>query len=226
MTEKDESDKRHGYGLERTLALSDGVFAFAVTLLVLDLFVPTLLPGASSADLWQALSKEYPSFLNYVLSFVIAGVWWNGHHRVFERINKSNLALRWLNLFFLLWIALLPFFTKILDQYSTLQLGVVLYAADQAGAGLSQTFIWLYASNKHRLIDKNMGQRSIKFATIRSFIAPVVFLTSIGLSFIGPNIAIASWYAILPAIAIAYRLTRNSEKKEKPKSKNTILSKS
>jgi hypothetical protein len=107
-----------------------------------------------------------------------------------------------------------------------LQLGVVLYAADQAGAGLSQTFIWLYASSNHRLIDKDMDQRSIKFATIRSFIAPVVFLISIGLSFIGPNIAIDSWYAILPAVAIAYRLTQNSEKK-KPKPKNqTILSKS
>jgi uncharacterized membrane protein len=136
------------------------------------------------------------------------------------------LALRWLNLFFLLWIALLPFFTKILDQYSTLQLGVILYAADQAGAGLSQTFIWLYASSKHRLIDKNIDQRWIKFATIRSVIAPVVFLISIGVSFIALNLAIASWYAILPAVAIAYRLTRSTEKKEKPKSKNTILSKS
>jgi len=193
MAEEDESNKRHRHGLDRTLALSDGVFAFAVTLLVLDLFVPTLSPGASSTDLWQALSKEYISFLNYIFSFLIAGVWWNGHHRGFERVRNSNSTLRWLNLLFLLWIALLPFFTKLLDQYSTLQLGVVLYAVDQAAAGLSLTLIWLYASSKHRLIVKNLDKRTIGFAAVRSAIAPIVFLVSIGLSFIDPNFAIYSW---------------------------------
>jgi uncharacterized membrane protein len=93
-------------------------------LLVLDLFVPTLASGSSSIDLWQALSKEYISFLNYILSFLIAAIWWNAHHRNFEHIRSSNATLRWLNLLFLLWIALLPFFTKILDQYSSVQLGL------------------------------------------------------------------------------------------------------
>ena len=111
MTE-DESINRHGYGLDRTLAISDSVFAFTVTLLVIDLFVPTFSPGASSTDLWQAPSKEYASFLNYILSFLIAGIWWIGHHRSFERVRNSDSTLRWVNLLFLLWITLLPFFTK------------------------------------------------------------------------------------------------------------------
>ncbi len=219
MFEQDESSRRQGYSLDRTLAISDGVFAFAVTLLVLDLVVPALSPGASSTDLWQALSKDYLSFLNYILSFLIAGVWWNAHHRVFERMRSSNSALRWLNLFFLLWIALLPFSTKILDQYSTLQLGVVLYAADQAAAGLSLTLMWLYASRNRGLIDKNLDKRTFRFTTVRIVIAPIVFLVSIGFSFIGPNFAIYSWYAILPVVAIAYRLTGNYEW-ERAKSKN------
>jgi uncharacterized membrane protein len=108
MADEDESSKSRGYRIDRVLALSDGVFAFAVTLLVLDLAVPALSPGASSMDLWQGLSKEYISFFNYILSFFIAGVWWNGHNRIFEHIRDSNTALRMLNLFFLLWIALLP----------------------------------------------------------------------------------------------------------------------
>jgi len=81
MTEEDESSERSKYGLDRVLAISDGVFAFAVTLLVLDLVVPVLSPGASTADLWQALSKEYVSFLSYLTSFFIAGLWWNAHNR-------------------------------------------------------------------------------------------------------------------------------------------------
>jgi len=75
MTEEDEPIRRHRYGLDRTTAISDGIFAFAVTLLVLDLIVPTLSPGASSIDLWNALSGEYISFLSYIFSFLIAGIW-------------------------------------------------------------------------------------------------------------------------------------------------------
>jgi uncharacterized membrane protein len=79
MTEEDESIRRQGYGLDRTLAISDGVFAFAVTLLVLDLIVPILSPGASSIDLWNALSGEHISFLGFIFSLLIAGIWWNEH---------------------------------------------------------------------------------------------------------------------------------------------------
>jgi uncharacterized membrane protein len=83
MTEEDESGERSKHGLDRVLALSDGVFAFAVTLLVLDLAVPVLSSSASSADLWQALSREYVSFFSYLLSFFIAGLWWDAHNRNF-----------------------------------------------------------------------------------------------------------------------------------------------
>jgi uncharacterized membrane protein len=162
MAEEDESNKQRGYGLDRVLAISDGVFAFAITLLVLDLTVPVLSSGASSADLWQALSKEWVSFLSYITSFFIAGVWWNAHNVNFKFIRDSDSTLRWLNLIFLLWIALLPFFTKILDQYNTLQIAVVLYATDQAFAGVFMGLSWWYASGNHRLVDKDLKNSVIR----------------------------------------------------------------
>jgi uncharacterized membrane protein len=216
MTEEDESKGRHGYSLDRTLAISDGVFAFAVTLLVLDLVVPSLSPGASSIDLWRALTKEYISFFSYTLSFLIAGVWWNAHHRNFGHIRSSDSTLRWLNLLFLLWIALLPFFTKILDQYINLQLGVVLYATDQAAAGIFLTFLWMYASKNHRLIDKNMKEPSIRLATFRNVAAPIFFFVSIGISFASPVLAVVSWVGMVPVFFVVNRLERRIEK-EPPK---------
>jgi uncharacterized membrane protein len=213
MTEEDESSERSGYRLDRVLAITDGVFAFAVTLLVLDLFVPVLSPGASSADLWNALSKEYISFLNYLLSFFIAGVWWNAHHRNFGLIRNSDSTLRWLNLLFLLWIALLPFFTKILDQYNNLQIAVVLYAADQAAAGLSMTLSWWYASRNHRLVDRNLKDSTMKFVLLRNAIAPFFFIISMGISFIGPTVATFSWFGMIPVLILVHRLERRSEKK-------------
>jgi uncharacterized membrane protein len=213
MAQDDESKSRTEYRLDRTLAISDGVFAFAVTLLVLDLIVPSLSPNASSIDLWQALSKEYISFLSYILSFLIAGVWWNAHHRTFEHISNSDATIRWLNLLFLLWIALLPFFTKILDQYINLQLGVVLYAIDQTAAGIFLTLAWVYASRNHRLIDKKMKESEIRFATLRNVIAPIFFIASIGVSFLSLGIATLLWFGMFPVLAIAYLLERKKELK-------------
>ena len=214
MTEEDESSKSRGYRLDRVLALSDGVFAFAVTLLVLDLVVPALSPGASSLDLWQGLTKEYISFINYILSFFIAAIWWNSHHRNFEHIRDSNTTLRMLNMFFLIWIATLPFFTKILDQYHGLQLSVVLYAIDQAAAGFCLTIIWLYASRNNHMLDKDMKKTAIKFSTIRNIITPVFFLISIGLSFIDVNLASFSWYGLIPIFIVVLRIEQRSQKQQ------------
>ena len=206
MTEEDESARRSEYGIDRILAISDGVFAFAVTLLVLDLVVPTLLPGASSADLWQALSKEYVSFLSYLISFFITGIWWNAHNRDFSQIRRSDSTLRWLNLAFLLWIALLPFFTKVLDLYDTLQSAVVLYAIDQAAAGTFLGLSWWYASTNHRLVDKHLKKSAIKSRLLTSFIAPLFFIISIGISFMGPVIAIYFWLGMFPVLFLTHRL--------------------
>ncbi|HVP92120.1 MAG TPA: TMEM175 family protein, partial [Acidobacteriota bacterium] len=179
---------------------------------VLDLVVPILPSTASSTDLINALLNESSAFVSYLLSFFIAGVWWTAHFRHYERIRRSNLALRWLNLLFLLWIALLPFFTKILETYGNLQAAVVIYALGQAAAGFCLTISWLYASKNHRLIDKNMTADEIRMVTFRHIPVPVIFLISIGLSFISPTIAFASWYTIAVVYAIVFILEQKARK--------------
>jgi uncharacterized membrane protein len=213
MTEEDESSKQSGHGLDRVLAISDGVFAFAITLLVLYLAVPVLSTGASSADLWQALSKEWVSFLSYLISFFIAGVWWNAHNQNFRHIRDADSTLRWLNLLFLLWIAVLPFFTKLLSEYSTLQIAVVLYATDQALAGIFMGLSWWYASRNHRLVDKNLKEGVIRSRLLLNLVAPFFFIISMGISFISPVIATYSWLAIFPVLFLAHRLHSEGEKK-------------
>lgn len=210
MTEEDESSRRR-YSLDRILAISDGVFAFAITLLVLDLFVPVLSSGATSGDLSLALSKEYASFVSYLLSFLIAGVWWNAHNRNFSFLRDADSRLRWLNLLFLLWIALLPFFTKILNQYVNLQLAVGLYAFDQAGAGFFMTLSWWYSSRNHRLVDRTLKDRTIKYVTLRNAVAPLFFIISMGLSFFGATVAFVSWFGMVPTLMLLRRLERRAE---------------
>jgi uncharacterized membrane protein len=213
VTEEDESIGRR-YSLDRILGISDGVFAFAITLLVLDLFVPVLSSGATSADLGQALSKESVSFVSFFLSFLIAAVWWNAHNRNFGFLRKADFRLGWLNLLFLLWIALLPFFTKILNQYANLQLAVVLYAFDQFGAGFFMTLSWWYSSRNHRLVDKTLEGKTIKYITLRNAVAPLSFIISMGLSFFGALVAFISWFGMVPALILMHRLERKTNHKQ------------
>jgi uncharacterized membrane protein len=213
MSENDESKDKENYGLGRILALTDGVFAIAATLLVVDLFVPTLSADATALDLWNALAGEYHIFLAYLLSFFILGVWWNAHHRHYSLIRRSNATLRWLNLLLLLTIGLLPFFTKILADYGPLQPAIALYALDQGAAGLFLMLSWVYATKNHRLVDKNLEHETIKLTLSRSIIAPIIFFASIPVSFIEPYAAYATWVIVMPFFVIVTLLGRKNKKK-------------
>jgi uncharacterized membrane protein len=96
----------------RTEAFSDGIFAIAATLLVLDLAVPK--PGPS---LLAGLLQEWPAYAAYATSFLTIGIIWVNHHAVLERLERVDRGLLFLNVVFLLFVALIPFPTKVLAQY-------------------------------------------------------------------------------------------------------------
>ena len=181
------------YGFQRSLALTDGVFAISMTLLVLGLIVPVLSPGASSSDLWRELSAEGINFINFLLSFLIAGVWWNGHHHDFGLLQRSDSTLWWLNMLFLVWIALLPFFTKIFN-YSELSIALS----------------WWYATRNHRQVDEKLSEQTINFVLIRNLIPPIIFSLSLIIPIVNPTIAIISWFIIIPLIRFLYWFERKS----------------
>ena len=99
---------------ERMLAFSDAVMAVAITLLVLDLKLPG---NVSDAELGHALHASLPNLAAYALSFVVIGLLWIGHHQQFSQIRRVDGVLIWLNLFFLLTIALIPFVTSLLSEH-------------------------------------------------------------------------------------------------------------
>src|SRR4030088_188078 len=93
----------------RIEALTDGVFAVAMTLLVLDIKVPELEPPLAGAELPLKPLALWPKFLSYLISFVILGVYWVGHHIQLSFIRRADRPLLWINILFLLWVALVPF---------------------------------------------------------------------------------------------------------------------
>jgi uncharacterized membrane protein len=217
MTTEEETSDGSNYGVSRILGLSDAVFAFVVTLLVLDLVVPSLPLDATSSDLWEALSSEWIHFLDYGISFLIAGAWWNAHHRIYHYIRESDATLRSLNLFFLLWITLLPFFTRVFSENPTIQLGYILYAIDQAAAGFTLALLWWYASRNHRLVDKNLSDEVIRSRLLVSALASLWFIFSIGFTFISLGATYLFWFSVflLRRINFSSKPKRQSSRNEK-----------
>lgn len=157
-------------GTERIEAFSDGVFAIAITLLVLEIKVPHLQAGS---DLLSSLLRLWPDYFSYILSFVMIGIYWANHHYIFKLFQKTNHALNLLNLLFLLFIAFLPLPTEVLGDYlldrTNQTTAVTLYALGLLFPAVTWLLMWLYASRGHRLLERNLDNGYVRQLTLQYF---------------------------------------------------------
>jgi uncharacterized membrane protein len=198
-------------GTERMLAFSDGVFAIAITLLVLDIKLPSTSEIKTATDLINALIDIIPQFLAYIFSFLIIGHYWLLHHRMFFYIKRSNRRLLLINLYFLLLVSFVPFPTALLSEHGNLQPALILYASSLILARLVATWMWWYATYRHRLVDKTLDQRIINFLTAQSLNAAAIFLISIPISFISLTAAYWFWALIWLTGLVLNRVFRHEE---------------
>jgi len=191
-----ESSHHDQLGLERLLFFSDAVFAISITLLALEIRLPAGETIYSDADLVNQLVARWHSYLAYIISFMVIGTFWIGHHRKFRFIKRYDNKLIMLNLLFLMMIAFIPFPSAIISQYSG-RTATVFYALAMLVVSLIMIGIWWYASWHNRLTDFNLT----KFERRRQFISPLltafIFIFSIGIAFINPDIAKLSWLLLL-----------------------------
>ncbi len=155
-----------GQSLERIAALSDGIFAVAMTLLVLDLHVPvseglhSVQPlwasGALQFEpmLWSALGKLAPNLLAYLMSFLTLGIFWVGQQTQLNQFAQSNRALTWIHLVFLFAVSLMPFSTGLLATFITYRLALVLYWLNILLLGVVFLVSWRYARSVELLKDE------------------------------------------------------------------------
>ncbi len=193
-------------GLERIVNISDAIFAFSLTLLAADLIVPDI-SGITSLQLSNELVSEIPKFLYFLLTFLITWAYWTKHHKIFRFIKRYDDVLIRLNMFFLLFIVLMPFITKVINEHSNIQLAVIFAAIGYAAPGYLGSIMWHYASNNYRLIDPDLPHDYIRKTIIENYISPAIFTFSIFLSFINPAYTLYCWALIFPIGYIShYRL--------------------
>ena len=182
-----------GHDLDRVVFFSDAVFAIAMTILALSLSIPA---RTSDARVAHALREAIPSIVTYVVSFVVIGLNWIAHHRMFRYIRRLDGTSMRLNLASLFFVAFVPFPTAVLGDHGDTTAAVVFYAGTMAVLGIVMAAFWLYASRGHRLIAPDTPASLIEHTTWRAFTVPSVFLVSIPIAYIDPNAAEWCWLAI------------------------------
>ena len=137
-----------GQKTQRIEAVSDGVFAIALTLLVFNIKVPVNIEIASEEALAGLFLKLVPQLLSYFLSFMTLGIYWTAHSTQFHYIVKSDRHLNWINLFFLLFVSTIPFTTAFLSQFISFKFAVGIYWLNIILLGLLLALHWFYARKR------------------------------------------------------------------------------
>ncbi len=181
----------------RLEALSDGVVAVAITLLVLDLKVPHV----GDQSLWSALVGQWPAYVAYVTSFLVIGILWVNHHSVFRQIRYATRGLMLINLTLLMLIVAVPFVTSLVADYVTepginAKVAMATYNGVALAIAVSMTMLWGYALRRPELLAPEVDVAAARRAFPRFSIGSSVYAVLILVSFINALVALAGTFLV------------------------------
>jgi uncharacterized membrane protein len=196
-----EDDEAAEEGIGRILALSDGVFAIALTLLTLQIALPAT---AGDANLPEALLGLWPRYLAYLLSFVVIARFWVIHRLAFRLIARDDPALVWLNLLLLMFVAFLPFPTAVVGGHAGSPAAAILYAASVGLASAASAAYWWYASGRRKLLRPDVGRAQVRAMRARGLASSVFFALTLPIAAFAPYAAEIMWFFAFPLTRIAF----------------------
>jgi uncharacterized membrane protein len=188
----------------RVLAFSDGLFAIAMTLLVVSIAVPRLHDATDERELARSLQELSPSFVSFAISFVVIGRYWLAHHQFFALLRAIDSRLILINLIYLAFIAFLPFPTDLLGTYFHNPLSVAFYAA-AVGAVSGLEVVMFRHARLGGLLRKPMPQPIYRWGVIASVLPVVFFVLSAPVAFLSVQLAVAMWVLAIPAELVTGR---------------------
>ena len=182
-------------GTGRIEAFSDGVIAVAITLLILDVHVPTVQTG-----LLPALLNQWPTYLGYVTSFLVITIFWANHHNMFRQMQQVDYTLLFINALFLMCIAFIPFVTAQLTKYITSpteqHTAAIVYGATLLLNGILFNSIWWYAVWKRRLVRRDLDAQAVPRITKGYLFGLPFYALAIVLSLINVELSLALYILI------------------------------
>ena len=186
---------------DRTEAFSDGVFAFAITLLVLDIDVPE----SAFSHLWRGIADQWPSYLGYATSFLTVGGIWLVHHGIFRRVQYANRRVMTVNLLLLMAVAFLPFPTKLVAEAirnaSAERAAVIFYGASLLVISLLFSALWGAVASDRSLLKPEVSEQEVNAIARATTPSLGFYVAVIVLAFLAPKVA-AFGYLLIAIVAI------------------------
>jgi uncharacterized membrane protein len=190
----------------RIEAFSDGVFAIAITLLVLEIKIPS----PSVGDLSLQLLQQWPSYVSFIISFAFIGIMWINHHRLFTHIKRSDNLLLVLNLLLLLGVAVVPFPTAVMAAYlgqPGQRTAVMLYSATYLFIAVFFNLLWNHATSRNRgLLAADVDVDTVERISRQYGFGPLLYLVCLGLALVSVtaslilNMVLACFFALPPRL--------------------------
>lgn len=175
----------------RIEALTDGIFAIVMTLLILELHIPNI-----HANLLTQLYNLLPKFISFIISFIILGIFWIGHQNQYAFIKKVDRVFLWINILFFMFVGLVPFSAGLLGEFPQEKISIFIYGLNLTFVGMMMYLHWWYAVKK--LIEVELKPEFIKQVNKRILIGPLCYLVALPVSFFSPYLSI--FLFILPVI--------------------------
>ncbi len=190
----------------RVVAFSDGVFAIIITILVLEIGVPSNL---SEQSLRQALDEVGPTLVAWVISFLLVGMYWMWHRDVFDLVRVVNRDIVWLNLVFLLPVSLVPFAASVLGEYHDEAIALLLYGVVLVVVSLTRIMLYAYLSRRPELLWEPVPARTRRLALLLSLFTIVSYVLAMALAGIAPNASFVIYFAVPGTYFVAITLLRD-----------------
>jgi uncharacterized membrane protein len=205
MGQQLHNELKKEFQLERIILFSDAVFAIAITLLVIEIKIPEIHENVSNAALLHSLKHLIPKFVGFLVSFMLIGLYWTIHHRIF-----------------LFFIALMPFSTGFYSEYAgpelfrqQLKVPLTFYVLNFCCVGFTNYFMWRHITNtKNKLAEPPINALDAKLAKARSIAVPLVFLFMLPIAYL-TNVLIAVYVPLLIPVVLRI-LKKQIHKKHKP----------
>jgi TMEM175 potassium channel family protein len=182
----------------RLEAFSDGVFAVAITLLVLEINVP------GGENLWHQLKDEWPSFAAFFVSFWVIGIIWVNHHGLLDHVKRADRGVLYLNLLVLMTVVFLPFATALLAEHlksgADEEVAAAVYSGASLAMGLSMGALWTYITRHRERLGVELSDAQVRRTTMEFVIGNPFYLAAIVVSFISPPVVLV----ITGAVAVYY----------------------
>jgi uncharacterized membrane protein len=199
-------------GKNRIEALSDGIFAIVMTLLILELHVPKLPATAANVEVTAALFGLWPKFVSYLVAFVSLGVFWIAHHIMYHSVRRADRMLLWLNIAFFMFVSLLPFSTSVLNAFPRSLIAPFLFGANLALVGWLLFFQWSYVSSQPGMLAAFVTSEYRVNVKFRMLAVPMATTLTAFVCFWSAGISVSIYLLLLPLYMVPGRF----EPKERP----------